>query len=58
MVLDVDGETFLRRVVGGSLGYGPGAEHPFHFEPQIEMQPPGSVLVNDKESARRSLLRS
>jgi hypothetical protein len=50
VVLDVHGEPFVVRVVRRTLGHGPRPQHAAHLEPQIEVQIPRGVLVNDEQS--------
>ena len=54
MILDLDGEAFVRRVVRRPLGHRPGAEHAIHLQPQVEVQAPGGMLVHDEQPARLS----
>jgi hypothetical protein len=49
MVLDEYGEPLVLLIVGGTLGYRPGPEHPAHLQAKVVVQVPGSVLVNHKE---------
>jgi hypothetical protein len=51
MILDVHREALVVGVVGGTLGHRPGPEDAFHLEPEIEVQAPRGVLVDDEESA-------
>src|SRR4051794_14706220 len=54
MVLHVTRQALVGRIVGRPLGHRPGAKPPFHFETQVVMESPGSVLMHHKEPAGRS----
>ena len=54
VVLDVHGEAFVGGVARRALGHRPRAQHPLHLEPQVPVQPPCGVLVDDEQAARRS----
>jgi hypothetical protein len=51
MILDENRQPLIRHVVRGTLRNSPGAEYPIHFEPQIEVQVPGGVLVDHEQAA-------
>ena len=31
-----------------TLGHGPGTQHPFHFQPKVEMEMGGMMFVDDE----------
>ncbi len=49
VILDVHRQALVVRIVGRTLGHGPGAEDPIHFEPKIEVKPTGGVFVHDEQ---------
>jgi hypothetical protein len=48
MVFDVHGETLLVRTYRRPLGHGPALQHAVDLEPQIVVEPPRRVLVDDE----------
>lgn len=48
VILNLDGEPFFRRVHGRPFGNSPGFENTFQFQPEVEMQPGGMVLVHNE----------
>jgi hypothetical protein len=46
MILHLDGEPLFGRIERGPARNGPGLEHSAELEPQIVVQPSGSVLLN------------
>ena len=52
MVLGAHGEPHRVAVGGQSLGHRPGREHPVAFEPDVPVQAPGVVLLDDEAGAR------
>src|SRR5207249_9509909 len=51
MVLDVDGQALLAVADRRALGHRPAREHAVDLEPQIVMEPPRRVLVDDEQVA-------
>ena len=51
MIFDHDGQPLVRRVVRRPLGHRPGPKHAVHLEPEIEVEAPGSVLVDHEQPA-------
>src|SRR6266581_5658213 len=51
MIFGQHGEALLGGVQTGTLRNGPRAEHAFHFEPEIVVQPRGVMLLNDEAVA-------
>src|SRR5450631_1859064 len=47
MVFDLHGETFFTRHQAGAASHRPALHDAIEFEPQIVMQPPRRVLLND-----------
>jgi hypothetical protein len=50
MVLDMNRESLVVRVVGRPLRDGPRREHAIHFKAQVEMKIPRGVLVDDERT--------
>ena len=48
MVFHHDGQSLLRGIEGWTLGYRPAPEHSFQFQPEIVMNSPGCMLLDDK----------
>src|SRR5665647_251385 len=48
MVLDLYGEALFVRHQAGAARYRPALHHAVEFEPQIVMQPPGGMLLDDE----------
>ncbi len=51
VVLDQHREALVGLVARGPLGHGPGAQHTVHLEPEVEVELPGRVLVDDEQVA-------
>ena len=47
MIFDFDCEPFVRGIHGRTLGDGPGFQHASELEPQVVMQAPGGMLLDD-----------
>ena len=48
MVLGVDGKPFVRGVMGKAARHGEAQEHAVHLQPQVVVQAPGFVAVDDE----------
>ena len=51
MILDVDGQALLADNEARSLRNGPALEHAIHLEPEVVMQAPRRVFLNDEAVA-------
>jgi len=51
VVLDVDGQAALAVADRGALGHRPAREHAVDLEPQVVVEPPRRVLVDDEQVA-------
>jgi hypothetical protein len=49
MVFDVDRKTLVGGVERWALRDGPGPQHAFHLEAEVEVQVPSRVLVDDEQ---------
>jgi hypothetical protein len=49
MVLDVDGERTLAGLQGDALRDGPGRERAFQLEPEVVVEPPSVVALDDED---------
>ena len=54
VILDVDGEVSLRRGHGHSLRHRPAREDAVALEPEVVVQPPRSVALDDEAEPRPS----
>ncbi len=54
VVLDVDGEMLVVRIEARALRHGPALERAVELEPDVVVQPPGRVLLDDEEVAARA----
>ncbi len=54
VILDLDGQAFLRRVQGGPSRHRPRFEDPVELESQIVVQAPRGVLLDDEAQVRRT----
>ena len=54
MILHVHGQPLHRRIETGSLGYRPRLQRPVEFEPEVVMQAPGVMLLNQIRERRLS----
>ena len=50
MVFDHHGKPLVGRIERRPLGYGPRAQHAFHLEAEVVMQPGGRVLLHDEHT--------
>ena len=50
MIFGQDGEALLVGVERGALGDSPGSQHSLHLEPEVEVESPGRVLLDDEET--------
>ena len=49
VVFDLDRESLVRHVVRRALWHRPRSQHAVHLQPQVEMEIPRGVLVDDEQ---------